>query len=1182
MDDPLDAIIADYVQQVEAGQVPDRDELLTRYPELADRLRAFFTDFDRLDRQAGELRLSADIQHTVDQRSEMSGTGPAELPRVRYIGDYELVEVIARGGMGVVYKARQMSLGRLVALKMILKGELATPREVARFRAEAEAAANLDHPHIVPIYEVGEHEGQQYYAMRYIEGGALSGLPRADARREVSLLATVIRAVHHAHQHGVLHRDLKPSNILVDSAGTPQVADFGLAKRLASPGGESTGDHTLTETGGLVGTPLYMAPEQAAGRKDLTVAADVYSLGVILYERLTGQTPFTGDTPLELLRHVQEREPPRPSSIFPGISRDLETICLKCLEKDAAKRYASAEALADDLERWLRGEPIHARPVGRIERAARWFQRNPALGATAALAAFALVAAAVATLAYAVDRASAARRFEDLNQALVTEGKHTKDALRETNRQLATISLERAQSEHRSGETGRALLQMVEAVHFARLGDEKGIERSARTSIGTWQAEIPRHRSLVLTGEKEDGVRIGTVAFTPDGRAALAMFGKSARLIDPETGRPLGPSLDCSGFVTEVALSSNGRTAATHEVLELDLTKQVRLWDAVTGKAIGSPIKHPPAWALKLQGLPTVIMGMALSPDGNTLVTAANDGTVRRWDVRSAKEMGTALALGHPGPIAGLAFSPDGRVLAANDLNKRTIRLWDAHDGKAIGTGLGVPAGAGGFTFSADGKILVTAGLDGVVRIWDIASGSETARIDTGDGHLHCCAFNSNRRMIVTGSHTGVVRVWDVATSKALGSALAHPDAVRAVTFQPNDRGVLTWTLDGTIRAWDLGHPPGAVQPAKTWKTGALINALAFHPDGHSILTGLDNNEARFWDVRTKAPVGLPLRHPSPVRSAVFSPDGKHLLTSCWTITQQGNNLTTKGEVYRWDAATGKALGRLVELPEQINYAVFLPGAKSVLVASWTSLTSGVTLRLFDAMSGKPLGTPFKPGSERADCVAVSPDGKRVVIGSHLGQSAQLWDLESRKPLGPPLKHADWVMAVAFSPDGRTFATGCKDKVARLWDAESGKLVGKPMVHTLAVNTLTFSPDGKTLATGCEDVFGAASGEVRIWDATSGESMAPPKTLGQVVSAIAFAPDGETVAVATSTLSLRSSGQGDISIWSMPAPVSEDVERLRLKFQVWTGLELRDSVVYRPLPPEVWLERKRELDGFGK
>ena len=356
--DSLDAVIAAYMLAVEAGEVPNRQELLDRHPEHAEWLRSFFTDLDRMDRVAAPLRMADEL----DATSAVEGNGHTDLPTVRYFGDYELLEEIARGGMGVVYKARQVSLNRVVALKMILRGTFATDEDVARFRAEAESAANLDHPHIVPIYEVGEHEGQQYFAMKFVEGTSLAKHPQADPRREVEAILPVIRAVHHAHQRGVLHRDLKPSNVLVDSSGTRYVTDFGLAKRLADI------DRSLTEPGAVLGTPSYMSPEQAAGRRDLTVAADVYSLGVILYERLTGRTPFTGENALTLLRQARETDPPRPSSIRPDLDRDLETVVLKCLEKEPDRRYPSAESLAADLSRWLRGEPILARPVGQAER----------------------------------------------------------------------------------------------------------------------------------------------------------------------------------------------------------------------------------------------------------------------------------------------------------------------------------------------------------------------------------------------------------------------------------------------------------------------------------------------------------------------------------------------------------------------------------------------------------------------------------------------------------------------------------------------------------------------------------------------------------------------------------------------------------------------------------------------
>ena len=304
---------------VEAGDVPNRQELLDQHPEHAEALRAFFADLDRMDRVSAPLRLADDLEAT----GAADANGHTALPTVRYFGDYELLEEIARGGMGIVYKARQVSLNRIVALKMILAGSFASSRDVQRFRSEAESAANLDHPHIVPIYEIGEHEGHQYFSMKFVEGTSLAKHPRTDPRGEVEGMIPVIRAVHHAHQRGVLHRDLKPSNVLVDSSGTRLVTDFGLAKRLAD------GDRSFTETGQVLGTPKYMAPEQAAGRKDLTVAADVYSLGVILYERLTGQTPFTGDNALTLIRQARESEPPRPSAIRPGLDRDLETVVLQ-------------------------------------------------------------------------------------------------------------------------------------------------------------------------------------------------------------------------------------------------------------------------------------------------------------------------------------------------------------------------------------------------------------------------------------------------------------------------------------------------------------------------------------------------------------------------------------------------------------------------------------------------------------------------------------------------------------------------------------------------------------------------------------------------------------------------------------------------------------------------------------
>jgi len=294
--------------------------------------------------------------------------------------DYEILERVGRGGMGFVYRARQFSLNRIVALKVVAGGELASPAALARFRREAEAAAKLDHPNIVPIYEVGEHESNPFLVMRFIEGASLAqklsevALAPGDGRRQpeiARLIATVARAVHYAHSRGVLHRDLKPSNILLDEAGNPHLTDFGIAKVVDQ-------ETALTQTTELLGTPCYMAPEQAAGRP-ISAAADIYSLGVILYELLAGRRPFEAARPVEVLRKVIEEEPTAPDAVNHAIDRDLSVICLRCMDKDPARRYGSALDFAEDLERWRRREPILARPAGPILRLRRWTARNPAL-----------------------------------------------------------------------------------------------------------------------------------------------------------------------------------------------------------------------------------------------------------------------------------------------------------------------------------------------------------------------------------------------------------------------------------------------------------------------------------------------------------------------------------------------------------------------------------------------------------------------------------------------------------------------------------------------------------------------------------------------------------------------------------------------------------------------------------
>lgn len=390
----LDQVLADYLDAMTAGPPPDRSALLAGYPEVAPDLEEFFSHYEQF-RVLGEAR---------DMRA------PA-IPPPERLGDYELLDVIARGGMGVVYKARQGSLDRNVALKVIADGPLADTTDRERFRIEAEAGARLDHPNIVPVYEQGEWKGNAYFTMELIEGGSLAehgGRFRKRPREAARLVEIVARAVHHAHERGVLHRDLKPANILLDEEGNPHVTDFGLAKLLTSTEGKGS----LTETGAIVGTADYMAPEQLDGTSSkVTTSCDVYGLGALLYELATGRRPFQGTTVLNVLDHIRTRDPRRPTSVNRRVDRDLEIICLKCLEKDPEKRYPSAEALADDLRRYLDGRPIHARPAGLRGKVSKWARRQPACAALVAVTCLAI--ASLFTLGIWYD----AR----LRQALATE-----------------------------------------------------------------------------------------------------------------------------------------------------------------------------------------------------------------------------------------------------------------------------------------------------------------------------------------------------------------------------------------------------------------------------------------------------------------------------------------------------------------------------------------------------------------------------------------------------------------------------------------------------------------------------------------------------------------------------------------------------------------------------------------
>jgi WD40 repeat protein len=755
-------------------------------------------------------------------RSVGTAAAPTQTGPLSRIGDYELLEEIARGGMGMVWKARQVRADRVVALKLMLPGAAADAEEVRRFRTEAEAAARMDHPNILPVYEVGQDAGRPFFSMRLAAGGSLRAKLTelvGDPRRAAALMAKVADAIHHAHQRGVLHRDLKPANILLDEAGEPMVADFGLARRTGADAADGP-----TRTGQVLGTPAYMAPEQAAGdARHLTVAADVWGLGAILFATLTGRPPFQADSEWNIIERVMREDPPRPRSLNPRVDRDLETICLKCLEKSPDRRYRSAADLAADLRRWLAGEPIRARPVGPLARTAKWARRHPALAGLVATAALAVVMTVVAG-------ALLLRSYrEQLSQARL-------DAARRY----------RAAGESLCGEqrAARGLLHLVRALELVGDGGDgpqDGEESWAiRRDIGRAMAAIHPLRAVLL----HDGP-IRRVDYSPDGTRIVTAGGDGvARLWDAATGRPVGEPMrhEPGTAVTWVAYRQprDDQSPRAGPIVATGGTdRTARLWDGATAGPIGGPIRHPAA-----------VTGLALSPDGRTLCTGDADGTARLWDVATGAPRGPPMAHTRGTAVRYIAFSPEGDALltagvdglaqmwdaAGRRLHEfrhgaevhtvafgpmldgiptvltvsadRTAAVWDRRTGRRIAEmrhheeahSMGPSAARGG-------EPLLATGGGRTVQLWDLRTGFPRGTPMLHDAQIDSLRPSPSGDLLASGGFDSTVRLWDAATQAPVGEIMRHQGPVRAVRFV-GEGVVVSGSEDGTARLWDVGPRP--------------------------------------------------------------------------------------------------------------------------------------------------------------------------------------------------------------------------------------------------------------------------------------------------------------------------------------------------------------------------------------
>jgi WD40 repeat protein/serine/threonine protein kinase len=1165
-----------------AGEHPQADEFLERFPVLS--------------RVWVEEVLSRAATH---EAGALAPGGRAPWPAAP---GFEILDELGRGGMGVVYRAWQVRLRRLVALKMVLAGEYASEQALARLRVEAEAVARLQHPNIVQIYEVGEHLGRPYFALEYVDGGSLAnqlGGKPVPARPAAQLVETLARAMHYAHQQGIVHRDLKPGNILLarfregkDSGpaapapdpwplkAVPKISDFSLAKLLVG-GGESQ-----TQSGQMLGTPSYMAPEQAAGKtREITPAADTYALGAILYELLTGQPPFRGETHLDTAQQVVSLEPIPPRLLQPKAPRDLETICLKCLQKEPRKRYASAEMLAEDLRRFGAGEPIRARPVGAVERLWRWSRRNPLVASLTAAVAMLLI---VATVGASVAAFEQHRLAEAAEQARGKAEQARNDAIaarndEQTQRQKAEHLLERQYVARAiqlvgEGDLHGALPWLVECLklaqgeplreemhryrlaavlhyrpQFVQVWFHQGPVRCAEFSpdgrcVATASDDHTAHVWDVATGKRVCVLQGHTspvlhLAFSPDSqRVVTASADKTARVWNAATGETVTELQNHGGRVNYATFSPNGRYVITAS------SNMARLWDADTGKERGAfphkgEVRHATfspndrhvvtvdvearVWDTvtgKPVGPPLAHKGVvhaSFSPDNSRVVTAGKDATARVWEVATGKEV-LPRPLEHVNLVWSASFSPDGALIVTAS-HDATARVWNATTGELLRL-LEHDAPVGQAFFSPDGRRVVTASRDRTARVWSLDKGGLKPLLLQHSGSVHRASFDRAGGYVLTASEDGTARLWDTGGPRSRTLSPKHKGLVRWASFSPDGRHVATASFDHTAQVWSL-----ETEKAVILRHEKEVQHIAFSPDSRRVVTASFDRKARVWEVETGKPITEPLEHGDVVNHAEFSPDGSHVVTA-----------SLDGKARVWNASTGK-LVRLLEPNGPVYHAAFSPVGSYLVTAS-----RGKPVQVWDAATGKVV-TSLQPGCEYT---AFSPDGRYLVTTGAVGR---VWDVSLGKQVGRDLEHNAMVTYAAFSPDGHCVVTASLDHTARIWDVSTGEPVGSPLRHTGRVEHLSFSPDGRRLVTVSYN-----DRRMRVWEVATGEPVTPILQHADTLWHVSFSPDGRRV--------LTACGDGTAQLWDMPFE-DRPLADLVLVAQVLAGVEMRAPGIFVPLEP---------------
>ena len=1113
------------------GQQPKADDYQGRFPGLDPAWLA--------EQYAGGMR-SAEASPgseppTMPPRSDGPSVvtlapepGPTDEARVRvHVPGYEVLGELGRGGMGVVYRARDTRLNRLVALKMILAGAHAGAAELARFRSEAEAIAQLSHPHVVQIYEVGEHSGLPFFSLEFCDGGSLDkklgGVPLApaEAARLVELLA---RALHAAHHKGVVHRDLKPANVLLTADGTPKVTDFGLAKRRDAAG--------ATASGQVMGTPSYMAPEQAEGKgKAVGPTADVYALGAILYECLTGRPPFRAATPLDTILQVVAEEPVPPRSLNAQVDRDLETICLKCLNKEPQRRYDSAASLADDLERWLRGEPIQARPSTAWERAVKWARRRPAAAVLIAVSTAAAVALVVVLgISYSIIRDALAESTR-ANSALTQEKGRVEEALgRETlalGHERRTGYASRLTSAHLAwlGNSVEQAEQLLEGCPPDLRGWEwRYLQRLCHSEIQNFPGSeavvfspdgkrlaAPWGRNVIvwdLASNKAvctcrgHALRVASLAFSPDGRRLVSTGGEyedtnEVNVWDAQTGKKLFDLSGRSGPVYRAAYSPDGRRIATaggnFEKAE------ARVWSADTGKVI-----------LSLQRVSSNVRSIRFSPDGKQVAVLGQNDGVQTWDATTGEVLPRPRSLPPVGIVTlsfdAMAYSPDSKLLvvaaqaspsAARD---RTVlaQATRASEERDFCSVVVFQAGSGreerSFPVYAtsildvavhpDNTRIALACADGTVRLYDVSRGEELYVFRGHRREVQGVAFHAEGRWLGSASQDGSVKIWDTtvrqyalpmeARNLAFSSDGRHFSVVdRAfASFEVSDKKELRKTFEDRI-PWDFTGRQSLVQwIARSGTLGGRYFALTWI---NTTLVFGSKTTLELWNFEDFRKVRILRTQSTEIVPLGFSPDDRQLFAS-----------TADGEVRAWDTRTGAEIRVLKGFGPEVWLS---PDGQ--LLAEKVFSQNGYSVQLRDATTGDVVRR--LPGELKSVArAAFSWDSRRLAVATGERDAADVltdpeaegrvlvWDVTTGEPLHRLVGGRD---CVAFNPDGSRLATGAQEKdTVKIWDAETGELILVLRgTRDETTDRLAFSPDGHHLAAVLKGKFWGES--LRLWNA---------------------------------------------------------------------------------------------------